>query len=167
MKKIITFLLVISAGFINAQAYKGQGDLKVQVGSNLQNGGAGLSSSIDYGVGENISFGAQASYILNTSTYTIDNEEVSPKFLDRIDAKVRFNANLGNVLKLDNKMDIYPGLNIGLRNLGVHLGFRYFFTDGFGVYAEGGLPIAKFDNGDGPKKLNNQPVLNIGASFNL
>jgi hypothetical protein len=27
-------------------------------------------------------------------------------------------------------MDLYPGLDLGLKNLGAHLGFRYFFSDG-------------------------------------
>ena len=39
-------------------------------------------------------------------------------------------------------MDLYPGLHLGTRNFGGHLGFRYFFTDGFGVYAETAVPIA-------------------------
>jgi hypothetical protein len=40
-------------------------------------------------------------------------------------------------------MDLYPGLDLGLKNLGAHLGFRYFFSDGFGLFAEAGVPIAK------------------------
>ena len=65
-------------------------------------------------------------------------------------------------------MDIYPGLDLGLRNFGAHLGFRYFFTEGFGIYTEAGVPIAKYDsNITGFENLNNQFVFNIGASFNL
>ena len=75
---------------------------------------------------------------------------------------------VGNVFKFDPKMDVYPGLNLGLRNFGAHLGFRYFFTDGFGLYAEGGFPLARFDNSvRNVEYYNNQFVLNIGASFNL
>ncbi|MFN7675060.1 DUF6646 family protein, partial [Flavobacterium sp.] len=83
-------------------------------------------------------------------------------------AKVRFNANLGSVFQLDKAMDIYPGLNLGLRNFGAHLGVRYFFSEGFGLYAEGGIPIAKYDkNIQGFDEYNNQFVFQIGASFNL
>ena len=46
-------------------------------------------------------------------------------------------------------MDLYPGLHLGTRNFGGHLGFRYFFTDGFGVYAETAVPIAKYDTTPG------------------
>jgi hypothetical protein len=167
MKKIfVTLVVLLSGGIANAQAYKGEGDLKFQIGSNIQKGAAGLSSSIDYGFGENMSIGAQASFILNNAKYN-DKDGRDAKFLDKVDVKVRFNANLGNVLKLDSKMDIYPGLHIGMRNLGLHGGFRYFFTDGFGLYAEGGFPIASFDNRDGYNRFNNQFVGNVGLSFNL
>ena len=65
-------------------------------------------------------------------------------------------------------MDIYPGLNIGIKNFGAHLGARYFITDGFGVYSEIQIPIAHYDNDpEGFEKYNNQFNLSIGASFNL
>jgi hypothetical protein len=55
-----------------------------------------------------------------------------------------------------------------LHNFGAHLGFRYFFTEGFGLFGEAVVPIAKYDkNITGFDHLNNQFVFNIGASFNL
>lgn len=164
MKKIMTLLFVFSVCMVNAQAYKGKGDIKGQVGANFQNGGNGVFASADFGIGENMSYGFSANYLLTAS----DILEDQPKFEDRIDAKARFNANLGNVFQLDKRMDIYPGLDLGLRNFGAHLGFRYFFTDGFGVFAETGIPIAKYNTeAAGFGKYNNQVVFNIGASFNL
>jgi len=172
MKKIITLLVLCSAGFANAQAFKGKGDIKGQVGVNIQDGGTGIHVSADFGLGENISLGLSSTYLLDAENrpyydklvYVNDN----PDFIDKFDLKARFNANLGNVFKLDPKMDIYPGLDLGLRNFGAHAGFRYFFTDGFGVYGEAGFPIAKYDTTvSGPQKYNNQPSFNIGASFNM
>jgi hypothetical protein len=62
-------------------------------------------------------------------------------------------------------MDIYPGLDLSLKNFGGHVGFRYFLSDGFGLFSEAVFPIAKYDtDSDG---FNNQFILNIGASFNL
>jgi hypothetical protein len=59
-------------------------------------------------------------------------------------------------------------LNLGIRNFGAHLGVRYFFSEGFGVYTEAGIPIARYDsNIQGFEELNNQFVFQIGASFNL
>ncbi len=164
MKKIATLLLVLSVGFVNAQAFKGKGDIKFQVGANIQDQGTGIQVSTDFGLGENMSYGFVASYLLSTT----DILGVKSKFQDRADAKVRFSANLGNVFQLDKKMDIYPGLDLGTRNFGAHLGLRYFFTDGFGVFSEAGIPIAKYDNNlTGFDLYNNQFTFNIGASFNL
>jgi hypothetical protein len=164
MKKIITATLFLTFGFANAQAYSGAGDSKFQVGANLQSGGTGIMVSSDYGFGLNLSFGLAANYLLSADEILGE----KPEFGDRIDAKIRFNANLGNVLKLDPKMDVYPGLNLGLRNFGTHLGFRYFFTDGFGVFTEAGIPISKYNtNKKTFGNYNNQFALNIGAAFNF
>ena len=164
MKKISTIVAVIIVTLTNAQAYKGKGDIKAQVGLNAQNHGTGINVSADFGIGENMSYGFVASYLLSVDYF----DGVKPEFEDRADVKVRFNANLGDVFKLDKAMDIYPGLNLGTRNFGAHLGFRYFFTDGFGLYSEAGFPLAKYDsNVQGFEEYNNQFVFQIGASFNL
>lgn len=160
MKKFITLLFIGAATIVSAQAYKGKGDLKAQVGANFQDGGTGLAVSADFGLGENMSYGFVGNLLLNASD--------GAKFVDKIDLKARFNANIGNVIGLDEKMDIYPGLSLGLRNLVAHTGFRYFFTDGFGVFAEAGIPIAYYGKDtSGFKAYNNQFTVNIGASFNL
>lgn len=164
MKKIITLLSLFSIFFVNAQAFKGKGDVKGHVGLTLQDGGTGIGVSTDFGVGENISVGFVAGYMLNAERSL----DFKPRFEDRADLRVRFNANIGNVLKLDEHMDVYPGLSLGLRNFGGHLGFRYFFTDGFGVFAESSFPLARYDTDvNGYENYNNQFIFAIGTSFNF
>lgn len=164
MRKIITILLVFAAGMANAQVYKGKGDTKFQVGADFQNGATGINVTTDFGIGENMSYGFSATYLLSADKIL----DVKPKFQDRIDAKARFNANLANVLGIEDKFDIYPGLDLGLRNFGAHIGARYFFTDGIGVYTEAGFPIAKYDTHlSGFEYYNNQFTVNAGLSFNL
>ena len=163
MKRIIIVLLILSVSQVNAQAFKGKGDVKLQVGATMQEYATGIATTGDFGLGENISVGATVSYLLNT-TESIG----TPKFDDRFDAKLRFNANIGNVLNIDEKFDLYPGLNLGLRNFGAHIGARYFFTNGFGVYSEAGFPLAKYNpDAVGYERFNNQFVFQIGAAFNL
>ena len=65
MKKIITLSLLLSFGLINAQAYKGKGDIKAQVGANFQDGATGIQASTDFGIGENMSYGFTANYLLS------------------------------------------------------------------------------------------------------
>lgn len=164
MKKIITAALLFSCFLINAQAYKGKGDAKFNIGANIQDGGTGIQVSTDFGLGENLSYGFVASYLLDVKEFLGE----KPEFQDRFDAKFRINANLGSVLKVDEKFDVYPGLSLSLKNFGGHLGMRYFFTEGFGIFTEAGFPIAKYDqNITGFDNLNNQFTFNIGASFNM
>lgn len=163
MKKLIVIITLFSVAFVNAQAYKGKGDNKFQVGANFQNNATGLNVSYDFGVGENISLGLSSTYALG-----ID-EKLDASFGDRFDIKARFNANLGNVVNIDENFDIYPGLNFGLKNFGGHLGMRYFFSDGFGIFTELNTPIAKYnsDTLTPAEKIHNQFTVNFGATFNL
>ncbi|MFH6997789.1 DUF6646 family protein [Flavobacterium sp. FlaQc-57] len=173
MKKIITLLFLVSFGFTQAQqAFKGKGDVKVNVGANLQNGGSGIQGSVDFGLGENFSVGFVSNYLLGVDTY-IPYHQVAgqtyrkPDFGERFDAKARVNANLSSVIGVE-QLDVYPGLNLGLHNFGGHVGGRYFFTDGFGVFTEVGFPIAKYGSNNGMyDNLNNQVTFSLGASFNL
>jgi len=166
MKKnlIVLALIVLSVSFANSQAFIGKGDNKFQVGTNLQDNGTGLNASYDFGVGENISLGLSSTYLLGVNDVVLDNS-----FDKRFDLRARFNANLGNVVRVDPNFDIYPGLSIGLKNFGGHLGARYFFTEGFGVYTELNTPFAKYKSEDltPAETLHNQFSLNLGAVFNL
>lgn len=159
MKKIITLVLLASISLVNAQAFKGKDDVKAQVGLSLVKGATGIHVSGDYGVGENMSVGVSSTYILGVSG---GGDLSGLKFTDRFDLKARFNANIGNVLNIDDKLDIYPGLNIGTNDFGGHLGARYFFTDGFGLYTEFSFPFSTYKS-DVDKLL----TTNIGISFNL
>lgn len=177
MKKVFTIALLAVATLASAQAYKGKGDKKFQVAASFQDGGTGINVSSDFGLGENISLGFSATYLLSAQNRPFQDgsyffipliNEGKANFEDKFDVKARFNANIGNVIGLPSQMDLYPGLHLGLRNFGTHVGFRYFFTTGFGLFTEANLPIAKYDNTvTGPEVYNNQFVVNVGASFNF
>jgi outer membrane protein G len=163
MKKLFFLVAVLSVSLVNAQAFTGANDNKFQVGTNLQDNATGIQISYDFGLGENISFGLSSAYALSV------NDALDASFGDRFDFKGRFNANIGNVLNIDENFDIYPGLDISLKNFGGHLGARYFFTNGFGVFTELNVPFAKYNNDvlTPSEKLFNQFTLSLGASFNL
>ncbi|MDR3273303.1 MAG: hypothetical protein LBT29_07470 [Flavobacteriaceae bacterium] len=165
MRKILVSLLMVGMiGFINAQAaFSGKNDMKFQIGANFQNGGTGIMTSFDYGLGESFSIGAQAGYLLGVKKVDGKNPDAG----DRFDMKARFNAHLGNVLGLPAGMDVYPGLDLGLKNFGGHAGVRYFFKDGFGLFTEINFPIARYKDAKGFEKLNNQFAVSVGASFDI
>jgi len=164
MKNILFFVTLLSVSFLQAQSFSGSGDKKVQVGANFQDNATGIFASFDYGLGENISVGVSSSYSLGINT-----NYIGKAFDERFDIKARINANIGNVINIDDAFDLYPGLNLGLKNFGTHLGARYFFTDGFGVFTELNVPLAKYDTGklEPSEKLHNQFSVNAGVVFNL
>ena len=139
-----------------------KGDQKLQVGALVQSDASGIAVSYDHGLGENISIGLLGSYVLGVSG------DLKPDFDEAFDLQARFNANIGNVINIDDNLDIYPGLHLGLKNFGTHLGVRYFFSNGFGVYTEVAAPIAKYkDDIVGFERLNNQFTVNLGAVFSI
>lgn len=163
MKKILLIALLFSS-IVQAQVFKGKGDQKFQVGANIQEHARGIIVSFDKGLGDNFSVGVATGYLLNTDK--INTKEA--KFEDKFDLKLRFNANIADVFKLEDNFDFYPGLNLSLKNFGAHLGARFFFTDGFGVYSEVQFPLAYYDkNVIGVENYNNQFNFSIGFSFNL
>ncbi|CDF81054.1 conserved hypothetical protein [Formosa agariphila KMM 3901] len=162
MKNFLFIACLCVVSFANAQAFKGKGDQKFQIGASFQDNGTGITGTYDFGAGENISFGLASTYLLGV------NDNLDANFEDRFDLKARFNANLSSVIGI-NEFDIYPGLNFSLKNFGAHVGARYFFSEGFGIYSEINFPIARYntDNLSLEEELNNQFVFNIGASFNI
>lgn len=162
MKNYILAITLLSFSFMNAQAFSGKGDKKLEIGGNFQEFASGINLSYDVGLAENISVGLSSAYALNV------NENIDADFIDRFDLKARINANIGNVLNISDKFDLYPGLSLSTKNFGGHLGFRYFFTEGFGLYTEVNTPLARYDNElSAPETIHNQFTLNAGAVFNL
>lgn len=177
-------LLIILACFFSSiafsQAYSGNGDIKFSVGANLQADASGISASVDYGLGENISVGIKGLYLLGVEEYSMqaftlfEGPFEDPELTDRFDLRARFSAHLSNVINIDENFDVYPGLDLGLKNFGAHLGARYFFTTGIGVFAEFNVPVARYKSDDDytipqtlRKELNNQFNVTFGVSFNI
>ncbi len=164
MKKLATFIaLLLFAFMVNAQAFDGSGDQKFHLGASLQDTGAGIVASYDFGFADILSVGVTSTYVLGVE------ELIAIGFVDRFDAKARVNLHLGSTIGLGDNFDVYPGLNISLKNLGFHAGARYFFSDSIGVFGEIGHPIARYKSeGRSPAEdLHNQLVLNLGLSLNF
>ncbi len=163
----LVFMIVFLSGAVSAQntvAYKGNGDVKGQIAANFQKGGTGILASLDFGLGKSFSLGFQMGYLLGVDELG----GVKPGFGDRFDIRARCNANLGGVLQLPSNVDVYPGLDLGLKNFGGHLGARYFFGEGFGLFSEIQFPFAKYSyEKKAFSNLNNQFNVSVGASFDL
>ena len=139
MKRFLLFatLLLTINTISNAQAWDGKGDTKINVGyefygysttSNLGNTQDGLTSTIDYGICENISIGAGIKYNFVSTNFYFN---------------LRSDYHFQNFFKLSSNFDVYTGADIGLNtyhennwDLGFHVGTRFMFTDAIGIYLE-------------------------------
>jgi len=163
MKITLLGLSLLFCMSLHSQAFSGKGDQKFQIGAVLQENATSINATYDTGVGENMSIGLATSYALGVTS------GIDASFKDRFDVKARFSANIGNVLKLSDAFDLYPGLNLSLKNFGGHVGARYFFSDGFGLFTEFNFPISRYNTGvlTAAERLYNQTHVSFGASFNL
>lgn len=146
MKKLVFMVMIFFFGATaNAQAWTGKGDQKVQLGLSAWGYGTGITGTYDYGLNKLLSVGAGLNgYFSNYKNNDKDN---------RVFVFGRLNFHLQDALNLPPKLDIYPGVDVGVLGkdfgIGAHIGARYFFTERIGVFAEVG------NNGS------------LGVSFNL
>lgn len=131
--KFLTVLVafIFGVSMMNAQAFQGSGDKKLQVGFAPYGHGTGLTGTFDFGVHQNFSLGFGGEF------YFSDHDHHDDFYIFG-----RANAHLGNLLNMPSNMDLYPGIDLGLLGddfgFGGHLGFRYFFQNNLGIYIEVG-----------------------------
>lgn len=133
MKKLVVmFALIFAGATANAQAWTGKGDQKINAGLSAWGYGTGITGTYDYGLNNLISIGAGLNgYFSNYK----DNDSDNSVFIFG-----RVNFHLKETLQLPEKLDIYPGVDVGVLGkdfgIGAHIGARYFFTNRIGVFAE-------------------------------
>jgi hypothetical protein len=135
MKKLFLMMTFLFCGAaFQAQAYTGSGDQKVNAGLAAWGYGTGVAGTYDYGINDLISVGAGLNLYFNN--YKDNNHD------NQFFAFGRVNFHLNKAIQLPDKLDIYPGLDVGVLHrefgVGAHVGARYFFTNNIGVYAEVG-----------------------------
>ena len=135
MKKLFfMFVLMLAGTFVNAQAWTGKGDQKINAGLSAWGYGTGVTGTYDYGLNKLISVGAGLNIYFDNYK---NNDDKNRAFVSG-----RINFHLKDALQLPEKLDIYPGADVGVVGnsfgLGAHIGARYFFTERIGVFAEVG-----------------------------
>ena len=130
-------MVLLGLQAVNAQAWNGQGDQKLQAGINIWGkGNFGVKGSYDYGIADNVSIGAGAAIYFKGDTKNENRDKAEFSIYGRA------NYHLQSLLELPKNFDIYPGITMGVMgdsfDFGAHIGFRYFFTDKIGAYAEVG-----------------------------
>jgi hypothetical protein len=129
MKKlIVTVLLALAFSSMHGQSYEGKGDTKINVGYEIYGIGPGIKTSFDYGLGELFSVGLGASFYF-------DNEDQDYFIYGRT------NIHLGIVWDLPARLDIYPGVELGVKSsseIGFtgYVGARYCISKRVSLFAE-------------------------------
>ena len=125
---------MLAGTFVNAQAWTGKGDQKINAGLSAWGYGTGVTGTYDYGLNKLISVGAGLNIYFDNYK---NNDDKNRAFVFG-----RINFHLKDALQLPEKLDIYPGADVGVVGnsfgLGAHIGARYFFTERIGVFAEVG-----------------------------
>ena len=125
---------MLAGTFANAQAWTGKGDQKINAGLSAWGYGTGITGTYDYGLNKLISVGAGLNIYFDNYK---NNDDKNRAFIFG-----RINFHLKDALQLPEKLDIYPGADVGVVGsnfgLGAHIGARYFFTERIGVFAEVG-----------------------------
>lgn len=150
MKKSIflVFAVILTASVSSFSQGFDKGVSNVNLGLNL-GWGVGIQGSYDVGITEQISVGAGASF--NTGYWGYNSFAVGGR------GAYHFGAHFNDWFNFDDsKSDPYVGAVLGFRGLngngtrvlsnGVYfggmVGYRYGFSDSFGVYAEAGSPYS-------------------------
>lgn len=114
-----------------AQAWDGEGDIKVYAGYANVGGRSGIELGSDYALSNFISVGGQVTYV---SVKKHSSEDYH--FLVGYDLSLMGNYHWAEILKLPSVLDIYSGVSVGLRTAGLQAGVRYNFGEIIGVYGQ-------------------------------
>lgn len=146
MKKIL-LLLLLYPFILKAQAPLENGNLQLNAGLGTSGWGIPVYVGLDYGVGNNFTIGAEASY-RSYESYGYKSTIIG--------IQGNGNYHFNEILVIPSKWDFYAGLSLNYYNwsfdndfaeaviddsnfgIGVQIGGRYFFSEKFAINLEGG-----------------------------
>lgn len=180
MKKILAIAGLVYLIFISpqlhAQAYDGSDDRKIFIGAVQVGHDMGVEFQTDDGIGELISYGGKIIYLINKIPDGTDEFDRASFVFSNLDVSLYLRFHFSSVLELNEKIDPYLGLDVSLKTLGAHAGFKYNFSETVGVYAQVGRgftgsffgPTA--DNGTSDDFINRfakKNNISVGITFNI
>ncbi len=144
MKKLIFTAALLFGIFMQAQVFDDASRRGMQLGMTIAKDNAGIYSSYEEQLGKYLSLGLNSILLLKKQEYLNEkNEEEKLDFIDKFDVKAKLSVHFSEVLNID-KFDFYPGLNVGIHNLGFHLGAQFYIAEGFAAFGKFNAAIAKY-----------------------
>ena len=146
----------------HAQAWDGEGDVKVYGGYANVGGKSGVEIGTDYAVTDYISLGGQVTYV-----HVKDREGEDYGFLSGYDLSFHCDYHWAELMKLPSVLDVYSGASIGLRTGALQVGLRYNFSETFGLYAQVKQNIFKTfgEDSDHPAVYKGKTALSLGMTI--
>ncbi|MFC2290953.1 MAG: DUF6646 family protein [Prevotella denticola] len=147
---------------VYAQAWDGDGDIKVYAGYANVGGKSGFEAGSDYAISDFVSLGGQITVIPLK-----DRDDDDYGALDGYDFSLHGDYHWAEVMKLPSVMDIYTGASVGLRTGGLQAGVRYNFSETFGLYAQVRQNLFKTfgENSDHAPVYKGKTALSVGLTL--
>jgi len=170
---IIFGLLLLNIKMASAQAYDGKGDSKIFLGYANTKGYSAAQLKYEGGNSNLISIGAAWTYFfLNEDSSNIGTDDGFANILDRSEFDFFMNFHLNKPLHLDDRSDVYIGTFFSLQTTGIQAGYKYNFSERFGVYAEVSQGIYNIFNfvtetTSATSTYDTRTLFSAGITFNL
>lgn len=182
MKKTILLLCLLYAGNLFSQAWDETFDAKYFIGATIQNKGIGAEIGSEIGISNYLSVAINIGYVIKTEPLepvydgwgiNINNSKNADSF-EKMNMAASLNLHLTPFFKMDGeKIDMSFGGVVGINGIGGQAGFKYYFSENFGLYFSGYCPIVKkrFFIEESSARIYydfyTQPVASLGISFSL
>lgn len=138
IKLLAILLFSIFSSVVFAQAYDGRTDTKIFLGYSLVGKTSGVEIQFDQGITDYVSYGLKGIVLINPRKHNEGDGEFerTANAFNSFDMGVFLRFHFTDVLKMKETMDPYLGLDVSLKSLGVHTGFKYNFSETLGLYIQ-------------------------------
>lgn len=131
---ISIFFVLISYTHIQAQAYDGIIDKKIFAGFTKVGKNQGLEIKFETGLSDVISIGVGYKYLFYHAPPTEEYIDKVHYFIEKSDFGMLLNFHLFQKQISSTKYDIYAGVHVAFKSMGIHTGVKYNFSERIGVY---------------------------------
>ncbi|MFH1121795.1 MAG: DUF6646 family protein [Bacteroidota bacterium] len=167
---------VIGSSKILAQAYDGSDDRKIFLGPTMIGDQFGIEIQGDEGLSDLVSTGGKLIFLFIKDAENLDEFDRTASAFSKFDLALFLRFHFSEALKLSEKTDPYLGLDLSLKALGGHIGFKYNFSETLGIYAQAGHSFsgsfwsATSENSDSDLMTNRfakRTNISLGLTFSI
>lgn len=179
MKQLLSAILlcyIFGSTNLCAQAFDGSTDRKMFLGTAMVGDKFGIELQNDDGINDLLSYGGKLIFLFSKDTEEFDSFDRWASAYSKIDIGAFLRFHFSEALKLSERTDPFLGLDISLKALGGHVGFKYNFSETLGVYVQAGhsfsgsfLPASPDDNTDvlTNNRFAKKTSISMGLTINI